>query len=88
MIDSVSGLYQMKAASPERALRQACQGFEAIFTGQLLKAVDVTPDKNGFASGMYQEMFNTAVADAVARGEGIGIAKMIYEQITGKGIDE
>ena len=72
----------------EEELMDACKDFEAYFLEQVFKAMEATVDKNEdsktsgvnvmdyFGDTLYQE-----IAERATEGEGIGIAKMLYEQM-------
>ena len=70
-------------------LKEAAQGFEAVFLGQLLNAMDKTVDRSGFMSGgsaeetfrgmMYQEVAKDLAASN--GGNGFGLGQKIYEQM-------
>lgn len=72
----------------EEELMDACKDFEAYFLEQVFKAMEATVDKNEdsktsgvnvmdyFGDTLYQE-----IAERATQGEGVGIAKMLYEQM-------
>ena len=83
---------EKQAASPESAardlkLRRACRDFESIFLFNLFKEMRRTVPKSVFmppAPGKetYQMMFDQKVAEELSnRGEGIGLQKILYEQL-------
>jgi flagellar protein FlgJ len=70
-------------------LRQAAEGFEAIFIRQFLKTMQSTlTGGNLFGSGtageMYADMAETALAETMAREGRFGIADVLYRRLTGK----
>ena len=69
----------------ENNLREASQDFEAIFLHQLLKQMRATVPKNDLlhskAEDFWQSHFDMEMATVMARGGGIGLAEMIYEQL-------
>jgi flagellar protein FlgJ len=76
--------------SPVRAgdarLRQACEDFEGLFAGILLRQMRRTVPKNGlFGEGTamreYHQIFDMTMARHVARAGGLGIAKAMYAQL-------
>ena len=70
-------------------LKKACQDFETILVSQLLKGMrGSSEDTNLFGTGagndFYQGMFETELAKNIAGSSGIGLAKVLYRQLTGK----
>ncbi|MGC8835281.1 MAG: hypothetical protein ACP5R4_14635 [Armatimonadota bacterium] len=65
-------------------LRRACQDFEAIFVASLLRTARQAAQSEPAdgVSGLYLDMADTALADAVARGGGFGIAKLLEQELT------
>ncbi len=71
----------------DKKLRKACRDFEAIFLTNLFKEMRQTIPRSGLlpsAPGKetFQMMFDQKVAeDLSGRGEGMGLQKMLYEQL-------
>jgi flagellar protein FlgJ len=71
----------------DKKLRKACRDFEAIFLSNLFKEMRQTISHSGLlpsAPGKetFQMMFDQKVAeDLSGQGEGIGLQKMLYEQL-------
>ena len=71
----------------DKKLRKACRDFEAIFLFNLFKEMRQTIPRSGLlpsAPGKetFQMMFDQKVAeDLSGRGEGMGLQKMLYEQL-------
>ena len=71
----------------DKKLRKACRDFEAIFLSNLFKEMRQTIPRSGLlpsAPGKetFQMMFDQKVAeDLSGRGEGMGLQKMLYEQL-------
>lgn len=68
-------------------LLKACQDFEAYFVYQMFKEMDKTVSDAGLVpKGKGEEMFKNMmyqeVANTVASGKGMGISKMMYEQVS------
>lgn len=65
-------------------LRRACQDFEAILVASLLRTARRTAqsEPTDGVSGLYLDMADTALADAIARNGGIGIAKLLEQELT------
>ena len=71
----------------DKKLRKACRDFESIFLFNLFKEMRKTIPHSGMlpsAPGKetFQMMFDQKVAeDLSGRGEGMGLQKMLYEQL-------
>jgi flagellar protein FlgJ len=71
----------------DKKLRKACRDFETIFLSNLFKEMRQTIPRSGMlpsAPGKetFQMMFDQKVAeDLSGRGEGMGLQKMLYEQL-------
>ena len=75
-----------KARDP-KALRRACEEFEAVFTTYLLKSMRKTIPRTesadgGLAKDIYTAMMDEEVARAAAKGPGIGLAAALYQQLS------
>ena len=75
---------QVRAQDPE-ALRSTAKQFETIFTKMMLQSMrDARLGEDIFGSSagdMYQSMFDDQIALEMSRGQGIGIAEMLLEQL-------
>ena len=71
----------------QRELKEACQGFEAIFLRTMLKSMRATlPRDNifGQSHGMdiYKSMYDQHLADEIAKGDNsVGIGKFLYKHL-------
>jgi len=70
-------------------LKKACNDFEAIFLKQLLTTMRKSIPKgglfeNGFENEMFQSMYDDELAKAIAHGKGMGIADVLYNQVSGR----
>jgi soluble lytic murein transglycosylase-like protein len=66
-------------------LRQVANQFEALFYGQLIRAMRSTVPENGFwgqggGSKIYRQLHDQALADRMADSGGLGIAELIVRQ--------
>jgi flagellar protein FlgJ len=73
-------------ASPEE-LRQACQEFEEIFLRQILKEAHIDRagsmgDEEEKNANLYGDMVIETLARSVAKAGGVGIADMLYHQLS------
>lgn len=71
----------------DKALKEACEGFESIFLNMMMKEMRKTVDKSGlmsdsFATGTFEEMLDEEVSKAASKGKGIGIADAMYKQLS------
>jgi|WetSurMetagenome_2_1015567.scaffolds.fasta_scaffold10155_6 peptidoglycan hydrolase FlgJ len=72
----------------EKKLKKACADFEAIFVFQLLKTMRQSVPRNGILKPSqgretYEMMLDQKIAEELAhKGEGLGLQKMLYNQIT------
>ena len=71
----------------DKKLKEACKDFEALFLSSLLKAMRKTvPKTNLFGSGSgeetFQEMMDVEVSKSAAKTSSMGIADMLYRQLT------
>ena len=71
-----------------KKLREACQGFEAMFLSMMYKQMRATvPESELFgkksnAIEIFEDMRDTELMNSVAKSGGIGIADMMYKQLT------
>ena len=71
-----------------KKLREACEGFEAMFLSMMYKQMRATvPDNELFgkksnALEIFEDMRDTELMNAAAKSGGIGIADMMYKQLT------
>lgn len=86
----------VSAASPapvsgkqQQELKKACQEFEAIFLNNLLKSMRQTVSKSDlFGSSqqedMFRDMMDSEISKSAAKTNSMGIADMIYRQMSGE----
>lgn len=85
---------ELKKSSPsadtpkEKKLLQASKDFEAIFVRQILASMHTTALKNtlfgnnGQGQEIYQSIYDSKLADQIAQGQGLGVGKVLYQQIS------
>ena len=86
-----SGLAKLRAKAAEQsdeAAKEVAKQFESLFLQMMLKSMrDATaPGESGESdqTKFYQEMFDKQIAlDLSSNGDGIGLAKMLEQQISG-----
>jgi len=79
---------QSADTTKEAELKKACKNFEAIILQQMLTAMRKSVPKDGFldkgyAEDMYQSMYDEGLAKEMASGKGIGLADVLYRQLSG-----
>ena len=71
-----------------KKLREACEGFEAMFLSMMYKQMRATVPESGLlgkksnALEIFEDMRDTELMNAAAKSGGIGIADMMYKQLT------
>lgn len=71
----------------KKALKKACQEFEQIFLNFMYRQMRATIMRsdlieNSFALRTFEEMFDESIAGEVARGRGVGLADMLYIELS------
>ena len=74
------------AGTREQRLHEACQQFEALFLGYLLKEMRKTIQRShllpeDFGEKIYISMFDDEVAKLAGKAGGVGLAEIIYEKL-------
>ncbi|MEA4882368.1 MAG: rod-binding protein [Clostridia bacterium] len=76
------------SVAEERKLDQACEDFESVFIETMLKSARASLPKDGLfsseAENNMNEMLDSELAQQMARGSGIGLAKFIKEDVLRK----
>ncbi len=84
----VKGLGQSKLSEAEKAkkLRETCESFESIFIQKMWTQMRATlPQENplvGKEEKFWQSMYDTEFSKKMSEGGGIGLADMMYEQLS------
>jgi len=80
----------LSGAGPDKLgkLKEACQNFEAVFIGKLWEQMKQSVPKEGYLHSKqedtYMSMFNRDFSEKMAQAGGIGLADMIYDQLSRK----
>lgn len=91
MTSGVNAISQTQPAAqltPEQAkLKKACQDFEAIFLRYLLEKMrDQVPKDGALPQSsereIYEGMLNTAMAESISQQGQLGLADLLYAQVT------
>lgn len=75
-------------ARKEKKLLQASKDFEAIFVRQILTSMHGSATKNTLfgknqpGQEIYQSIYDNQLADQIAQGQGLGVGKVLYRQIS------
>ncbi|MDR0453518.1 MAG: rod-binding protein [Deferribacteraceae bacterium] len=77
---------QKNTRTEEDKLREACQGFEAIFTHQMLKTMRTATMDGGLikksnAEKIFTDMLDQEMAEIQSKTSRNGIADMLFEQL-------
>ncbi len=70
----------------EKQLKKVCREFEQIFLNHMYKQMRATIPKSdlvegGFARETFEEMLDEKIAEEVAKGPGIGLGDMLYQNL-------
>lgn len=81
---------QAAQSADDRKLREACQGFEAMFLSMMYKEMRKTVHDNplfGTSNGekIWQSMLDDEMMNNVSKSGGVGLADMMYEQLKAQG---
>lgn len=88
--DGVGVLVDKKAAEKEKKLKKACADFESVLVYSLFKSMRKTIPASGLldkfpGKDTYTMMMDQKVAeDMAARGDGLGIQKVLFNQLNGQ----
>ena len=71
----------------DKKLREACQGFEAMFLNIMYKEMRNTVPENSLfgesnADKILQDMRDTEMVNQMAKAGGVGLADVLYKQLT------
>ena len=77
---------RLEQKNSDEALRETCQDFEAIFMGKMWEQMRNSIPKEGYLHSPYEDqymaMFDHELSKKFARAGGIGIADMMYAQLS------
>ncbi|QEK13206.1 hypothetical protein FQB35_13515 [Crassaminicella thermophila] len=84
-----NALEQAKKAKDDKKLLDACRQFESMFVNMMLKNMRNTIKEDGFikksyAREIFEGMLDEKLAEEASKGQGIGIAKEMYKQLSMK----
>lgn len=85
-INSAKG--KLQRSKGDKQLLDACQQFESLFVHMMLKEMRSTVPDGGFiekgqGTKIFEDMYDQEIAKNISKSknQGIGLAKMIYEQM-------
>jgi Rod binding domain-containing protein len=74
----------------KKKLADASKQFESLLTSMMLKSMSQTTGglfgDDSFGGDFFESIFQFEIANHIAKGKGIGVADMIYKNITGENI--
>jgi flagellar protein FlgJ len=70
-------------------LMEVCKQFETIFTNMMLKSMRGTVPKSeliptSFGREIFESMYDEKLSEEISKGQGIGLAQMLYQQLKSK----
>ncbi|MGE5327901.1 MAG: rod-binding protein [Deltaproteobacteria bacterium] len=82
-----STLKKAYSEKDEKQLKKVCKDFEQIMLNMMFKQMKATIPKsdlteNSFAKQTFEEMYYEKITDEVAKGQGIGLADMLYKSLS------
>ncbi len=76
------------STTKEQKMRESCEGFESIFIQKMWEQMRKNIGKGGYLHGKdeetYQSMFDVELAKKMSSAGGIGLADMLYDQLSQK----
>lgn len=86
-IDKAVASDKTDAEKQRDGLKKACQGFESFFLNMMFREMRKTVPKDELfgesnAMDIFRDMHDTEVMENVAKAGGIGIADMMYKQLS------
>lgn len=71
--------------STDEELMEACKEFEEYFVEKIIaqarKSISMSEDEDGEYMKYFGDMLNQSYAEAVADGDGVGLAQQLYESM-------
>lgn len=79
-------LKEAENSNDDMKLKEACKEFEAYFIQQLFKEMKSTVNEGGLipksqGEEVFEEMLHEQYSKEASKGQGIGIAQMMYKQL-------
>jgi len=90
-IEALKNTSQLTEKTEDKKLKEACQGFEAIFLKNMLKNMrdslpgDALFETDNHGMDMYKSMHDEYLAENLSKqGNGIGISEFLYNELRDK----
>ncbi|NVL89391.1 MAG: rod-binding protein [Desulfobacterales bacterium] len=90
-MDTITNIHTESGISPTSAaqnarLKKSCADFESIFIYYMFKSMRKSTPQNGVfgnthGSEIYKSMTDQAMSDHIARGRGMGLGELLYNQL-------
>ena len=76
-----------KTGAKDNQLKKACADFESIFIYYILKSMRKSMPQNDLLGNtqeqeVYKSMADQALSENIARGRGMGLGKLLYNQLS------
>ena len=89
LCNSSTPAVQSPTVKSDKQLWKACQSFEALFMGNLVKSMQQTlPEGTLSNSGLPEVMFDQVMGSALSEGGGIGLAELLYRDLQSKALKD
>ena len=85
-IHSKPAVVSAESATKDAQLKKACADFESIFIYYIFKSMRKSLPQNGLFDNsqeqkVYKSMADQAMSENIARGRGMGLGKLLYNQL-------
>jgi len=88
---NIDGLKNSSKLTENKELKEACQGFEAIFIKSMLKSMrtslpgEALFETDNHGMDIYKSMHDEYLAEALSRqGQGMGLGEFLYNELRDK----
>lgn len=86
-------LENVKNQKDSAKLEKACRDLEGVFVSMVFKQMNSSVGKGGlidegYAGGIFREMLSEKYADEAVKGNGVGIAKVLFKQLSTAKVSE
>jgi soluble lytic murein transglycosylase-like protein len=82
----------VKSEEEKRKLADAAKQFESLLTSLMLKSMTQTTEgmfgSEDYGGNSFESIFHYEIANEISNGRGLGIANMIYKNLTGEDLPE
>ena len=86
-LKSLKQIVQAAKSQQDKELKEACKGFEAMFLNMMYKEMRATVPENSLfgesnAQKIFRDMHDEKLMENVADGGGVGLADLLYRQLS------